>query len=403
MLDCAKPSYSEVHALARSLPPTRMSVTTLKHAAMTFQKDEEKILTAKFVRRETLARRTHMLSMLLRAEIKGGKELQALAHQPQIVDLKVKHWERLREILAEPSINSLESEERYASRSQTILDEQNGESRLAFGQALEGLRVAKSGGRDDVEISGFLDAFLTARIATNFRTEHYLASRVPRPGYAGIIQLQCSPVALCKELVEATQLKLHSEMGAAPAIEIIGDADMTFTCVPSHLRFALGELLDNAAKATIRFHLEKTDGRLTTLPSVRVIFAASDENVTVKVADTAGGIPRSKLSDVWSYRCQNAKKWGQGIGLGLPLARLFATYLGGRLSFVPMEGHGTDCYAIFNRREETQKEVMVRALEGKDLPEDLSETVEERRTQGKWRSAIRLFDAQARKGVAPSV
>ena len=137
------------------------------------------------------------------------------------------------------------------------------------------------------------------------------------------------------------------------------------------------------------------------LPEIRVIIAASEENVTIKVADNAGGLPRSKLADVWSYRGQTSKRWGQGIGLGLPLARLYAKHLGGSMNFVPMEGHGTDSYVIFNRLPHQNQEKLLRVLEGNALPEDPTEGRAERPVQGKWRQAIRLFDAQKRSAVSP--
>ena len=103
-------------------------------------------------------------------------------------------------------------------------------------------------------------------------------------------------------------------------MEVHGDREQTFCFVPAHVEFVAGELLGNAAKATIKHHLQSDAGRLTDLPPEKVIMAASDAHVTIKVADTAGGIPRSALRGLWSYRGKAAKRWGKGIGLGLPLA-----------------------------------------------------------------------------------
>ena len=65
-----------------------------------------------------------------------------------------------------------------------------------------------------------------------------------------------------------------------------------------------------------------------------------------RVLTPTARLPRlcAQLRNVWSYRGKTAKRWGQGVGLGLPLARLYAKYFGGNLQAVPMEGHGTDCY-----------------------------------------------------------
>ena len=77
---------------------------------------------------------------------------------------------------------------------------------------------------------------------------------------------------------------------------------------------------------------------------VRVVVVVSDTDVTIKVADEGGGLPRSKLADIWSYKggywqdvISSASRgrgsifeWqgvepGRGsMGLGLPLSRIHA-------------------------------------------------------------------------------
>ena len=95
------------------------------------------------------------------------------------------------------------------------------------------------------------------------------------------------------------------------------------------------------------------------------------------------------------------------MGLGLPLARLYAKYFGGSMHAVPMEGHGTDCYVTFNRLEEANVEQVLKVpsfLAAKREEETrAAKESEERPNQGRWRHAIRLFDAQARRDAAVSV
>ena len=96
----------------------------------------------------------------------------------------------------------------------------------------------------------------------------------------------------------------------------------------------------------------------------------------------AGGIRRSSLSNVWSYRALDSAWWRPADGLSLPLTRLFCQYFGGSLALatarerwradrragchaahareqVPVEGVGTDCYVAFNRRAEDNVEVIL--------------------------------------------
>jgi len=228
-----------------------------------------------------------------------------------------------------------------------------------------------------------------------------LASRVPREGFAGILELECSPLAVCEQVAAELTGKMHATFGGAPAILLHGDKAQTFTYVPSHLRFVVGELLHNASKATVRHHLQSADGRLSNLPPIRVIVAVSDEAVTVKVADQAGGISRSRLADVWSYRSIASSHWKSGAGLGLPLARLYAKYFGGTLHLAPMEGYGTDGYVTLNKLADDNSENLLRVEEPPpaaaygEAPSALPAAARQR--EGRWGAAIRLFDAQGRR------
>lgn len=94
------------------------------------------------------------------------------------------------------------------------------------------------------------------------------------------------------------------------------------------------------------------------MPAVKVVVTVSGASVTIKVADEAGGLPRSRLADVWSY---HAPRLQGGIGMGLPLARLYAMYFGGSLQLIPMEGFGTDAFATFNRLGDSNSEHSIMA------------------------------------------
>ena len=63
-------------------------VALMKAAANAKNNPHMHLLNAKFIRRELAARRAYGLSMMLKAEEDGGPELQALARQPQVLELK---------------------------------------------------------------------------------------------------------------------------------------------------------------------------------------------------------------------------------------------------------------------------------------------------------------------------
>ena len=70
----------------------------------------------------------------------------------------------------------------------------------------------------------------------------------------------------------------------------------------------------NSSIATVRHHHRRQRAGETApgapLPPVRVVVAVSDEIVQIKLADEAGGIKRSSLINVWSYRAlESSSGW----------------------------------------------------------------------------------------------
>lgn len=121
-----------------------------------------------------------------------------------------------------------------------------------------------------------------------------------------------------------------------------------FTFVPHHLHYIVSELLKNSIRATLRHGLNEP---------IKVVIAKGAEDVTIKIADRGGGIPRSRMSTIWKFSHstkQDAEletEFGaDGVsgasirGFGLPLARIYARYLGGELTLKSTEGYGLDTY-----------------------------------------------------------
>jgi len=78
--------------------------------------------------------------------------------------------------------------------------------------------------------------------------------------------------------------------------------------------------------------------------------------MTIQIADRGGGVPRSKLSQLFHYMYSTAPKPQvdfsidskstpiAGLGYGLPIARLYAKYFQGNLALSSVEGLGTWAY-----------------------------------------------------------
>jgi pyruvate dehydrogenase kinase 2/3/4 len=120
------------------------------------------------------------------------------------------------------------------------------------------------------------------------------------------------------------------------------------------------ELLKNSLRAVVeRYGVENEDH----YPPIKVIVVEGQEDITIKISDEGGGIPRSEVPLVWTYMYTTAqsedldpdfqasdfKSPMAGFGYGLPLARLYSRYFGGDLKLISMEGYGTDAYLHLNR------------------------------------------------------
>jgi pyruvate dehydrogenase kinase 2/3/4 len=106
------------------------------------------------------------------------------------------------------------------------------------------------------------------------------------------------------------------------------------------------------------------------LSVIRVVIAEGNEDVTIKISDEGGGIPRSGISRIWTYLYTTAKPPQlsgdasyhsdfqapmAGLGYGLPISRLYARYFEGDLQIISMEGYGTDAYLHLKRLGTTQE------------------------------------------------
>lgn len=136
------------------------------------------------------------------------------------------------------------------------------------------------------------------------------------------------------------------------------EVETKFMYVPSHLHHMLFELLKNSMRAVVERFGDKDEG----FPEIRLVVAEGKEDITIKISDEGGGIPRSGMPLIWTYMYTTANKppvmvdgdesrgdfraplagFGYGIPIvlivGLPLSRLYARYFGGDLRLLSMDG-----------------------------------------------------------------
>jgi len=261
------------------------------------------------------------------------------------------------------------------------------------------------------EMEEALYRFFTARVGLRFLTEHYVLSSNRDSATAlrhvtsmfpasngssssssttnnnntstkqeGLIQAN---VCVVEEIRRVADLVTHQTKefynGLCPIIDIVDcvenkqhDKTQPFTYVPQHLHYMMTELLKNSCRASIRKYRQEAaaaqqqDNKEESnssggdpsieIPRIRIVIVKGAEDVTIKVADKGGGIPRSLLPTIWKFAhstaCQEEQDSAFGTdvsgarirGFGLPLARIYARYFGGELTLKSTEGYGLDAY-----------------------------------------------------------
>eukprot|EP00252_Welwitschia_mirabilis_P001537 TRINITY_DN113_c0_g1_i2.p1 TRINITY_DN113_c0_g1~~TRINITY_DN113_c0_g1_i2.p1 ORF type:complete len:206 (-),score=38.29 TRINITY_DN113_c0_g1_i2:379-996(-) len=185
----------------------------------------------------------------------------------------------------------------------------------------------------------------------------------PPPGFIGLICTNVSPVIVAQNAIDDARSACMRTYGSSPEVHVYGDPDFTFAYVPTHLHHMVFELVKNSLRAVQERFMESDQE----FPPIRVVVADGLEDVTIKISDEGGGIPRSGLAKIWTYfystakspvlagSLQNMPSVMAGYGYGLPISRLYARYFGGDLQIISMEGYGTDAYLHLNRLGNVQE------------------------------------------------
>ena len=125
----------------------------------------------------------------------------------------------------------------------------------------------------------------------------------------------------------------HYAMFKGPPVQLICPKDLTFPYVPGHLSHICFELLKNSLRAVVeRYGVDHEEN----FPPIKVVVVEGKEDITIKISDEGGGIPRSAIPLIWTYmyttmesqsldsnfQASDFKAPMAGFGYGLPLSRL---------------------------------------------------------------------------------
>lgn len=113
-------------------------------------------------------------------------------------------------------------------------------------------------------------------------------------------------------------------------MQLICPPDLTFAYVPGHLSHIVFELLKNSLRAVVeRFGAEYEDriiedsslgGSSGGYPPIKVIVVEGSEDITIKISDEGGGIPRSAIPLIWTYMYTTMA--GQNIDQNFQVSRI---------------------------------------------------------------------------------
>lgn len=363
----------ELQKLA-SMRCTPLSLKDMYKYAVDFSNSEQRLRNAQFLHTELPIRIAQRAVDLLTLP-HGLSEALPIK---QIAHMYLLYLEKFQEY---PVPTTVEEEDGFTEMLQSIVLNRTSIP-MAIARGVDAWRKSeRTEGIESERLRQMEDAlyrFFIARVGLRFLTEHHILSS---PRYAsrnrlrksqssftqddndflGCIETDCDPVREIRKVVETVTLQTQDYFGVCPEIQIIDstqDSETKFTYVPHHLHYMVGELLKNSCRATAKRYLEsEANGDKIQMPQIRVVVVKGKEDVTIKVADRGGGIRRSEMPNILKFAQstageeENSSDFGMDEvtgtkirGFGLPLARIYARYLGGELTLKSMEGYGLDAY-----------------------------------------------------------
>lgn len=229
------------------------------------------------------------------------------------------------------------------------------------------------------ETRAFVDSFLNrlflSRIGMETLTSQYLAlSKCPD----GMVDVTCDPCKVCASAAkQVTELagEYFARQRSVPRVEISfhgSEKARKLPLIPHYLFYIVAELLKNSFRAVAETHL--ASGATGNPEPLQIRVACDEAQVALLIMDRGGGIPFERQPHVWSYMYSTARgnqicqETGHmldqgtasptpfsGYGVGLPLSRLYAEYLGGSLHLMSMPNFGTHAYLFLQQSSDREE------------------------------------------------
>lgn len=243
-------------------------------------------------------------------------------------------------------------------------------------------------------MDAFLDGQIRSRISIRLIAEQHIAlsrsladTQSVSGKHIGVIDMKCAPKNIIKDCEVFVGDLCFETLGVRPEVVLDGDVEAVFPCasfyvdppelqtdvsvryVPVHLEYIMTEILKNAFRATAeKHHLSSS------VPPVRITISPDRKPagtrpkfVSLRIRDEGGGVSKQNMEKIFSYafttagpsmddehgsdnilsgilhggnRMQSTLGTIAGLGYGLPMSRLYATYFGGGLELKSLESWG---------------------------------------------------------------
>jgi signal transduction histidine kinase len=153
-------------------------------------------------------------------------------------------------------------------------------------------------------------------------------------GEMGIMKLNRQPIDIKSMLNEALQHMIFEAEKKGISIDVMHkNTTPIIWGDENRLHQVLVNLLDNAIKHTPQ------QGR------IKVISSCEQDNMVIEVADNGSGIPVEFQQDLFQfYSLNKPRQKSSGLGIGLPLSKMFIELHGGRIWFNSVEGKGSQFF-----------------------------------------------------------
>lgn len=346
-------------------------------------------------------------------------------HISQVYDLYYSAFESLKRT---KEIRSLKDNEAFCQTiSATLQQHLSVIPKLAMG-VLESTQVLQAGTMDK-----FMNTMLRSRISRRVIAEQHLAltntfnspDHLSDAGssreseFIGEVFLKCNASEVITRIANGVVALAQQAYGtdtALPNIEILGNLDVSFPYILSHLEYIIGELLRNSVQAVV-----ECNGESSEVAPIEVTICESPQHVIIRVSDQGKGISREVLPYLWSFskgprsdqRLKNlthvpkmaatsqelrvavneqiraddispgqttshkpasnasahisslgglsSRPPNLRLGMGLPLSRIYAEYWAGSLEIQSLRGYGVDAFLQISKLGNKNEQLATRA------------------------------------------